>query len=130
MEKEYKDCEICHWRLPLNYPSNICPKCEDIKLFSDVRDYIRNNEVNEYMVADKFDIPISKVRKWIKEGRIEYVELGKRIVGTTCQRCGKAVSFGTLCSSCKRLMNMNDKKLVFAAADPKEEARMRFLDEK
>lgn len=76
-----------------------------------VKDYIRSNVVNEYMVADHFQISIKKVRNWIKEGRIEYVEKDTQIVGTKCQRCGKPVSFGTLCPDCMRLMNYNNKKI-------------------
>ena len=29
-------------------------------------------------IADEFDIPIYRVRKWVKEGRIVYVSCGKK----------------------------------------------------
>ena len=44
----------------------ICPMCEDALLFSAAKDYIRENDVNEFQVADYLDIPISKVKGWIK----------------------------------------------------------------
>ncbi len=124
-----EECKQCKRPLPVDYKFDLCPACREENLFADVRDYIRANEVNEYMVAEHFDIPIRQVRKWIREGRIEYTELGTQIVGAKCQRCGKPVTFGTLCTDCMRLMNYKDKQITLAAprADSNAE-KMRFLD--
>lgn len=110
MIENTKECKICHKLLSADYEGDVCPHCQEEDLFMRVKDYIRSNVVNEYMVADHFQISIKKVRNWIKEGRIEYVEKDTQIVGTKCQRCGKPVSFGTLCPDCMRLMNYNNKK--------------------
>ncbi len=128
---QYKECKNCQRRLDIAYPMDLCTNCQEDVLFARVRDYIRGQTVNEYMVAEHFDIPLRKVRKWIKEGRIEYVELGTQIVGTTCSRCNKPITFGTLCSDCMRLMNFNQKALLVAdlGTDRRKNARMRFLDE-
>ena len=98
-------------------------------IFALIKDYIRSNVVNEYMVAEHFHISLRKVRNWIKEGRIEYVENNTQIVGTKCQRCGKPVSFGTLCPDYMRLMNYNNKKIQLTPDfTQKEDNRMRFLE--
>lgn len=74
MIENTKECKICHKLLSADYEGDVCPHCQEEDLFMRVKDYIRSNVVNEYMVADHFQISIKKVRNWIKEGRIEYVE--------------------------------------------------------
>ena len=68
----YKYCEECKRPLPLTYKENLCPSCIEQKLFREVKEYIRENDVNEYDVAQHFHIPHMQVKKWIREGRIEY----------------------------------------------------------
>ena len=38
-----------------------------------MKDYIRENNVNEFQVAEHFGIPLSIVKRWMRELRIEYV---------------------------------------------------------
>ena len=129
MEQNIKECANCHKVLPADYAYNICPKCKEDELFSRVKDYIRFHDVNEYMVANEFQIPLRKVRGWIKEGRIEYVDKDTRIVGTKCQRCGKPVTFGMLCPDCMRLLNYSNKKIQIASNEERKDAgKMRFLE--
>ncbi len=129
MEQNIKECVNCHRVLPSDYAYNICPKCKEDELFSRVKDYIRTHDVNEYMVANEFQIPLRKVRSWIKEGRIEYVDKDTRIVGTKCQRCGKPVTFGMLCPDCMRLLNYSNKKIQIASNEERKDAgKMRFLE--
>ena len=57
-------------------PSALAPDVrEEMELFDAVRNYIRENDVNEFGVAAHFGIPVSRVKAWIREGRIEYKEL-------------------------------------------------------
>ena len=44
----YKYCEECKRPLPLTYKENLCPSCIEQKLFREVKEYIRENDVNEY----------------------------------------------------------------------------------
>lgn len=109
---------------------DLCSVCEAQLIFDDVRDYIRSEEVNEYDVAEHFQIPLEMVRQWIKEGRIEYKERGeKTIMNAYCQRCGAKVTFGTLCQKC--LKEMNDQRKgysVKSALEEQEPAKLRFLE--
>ena len=128
MEGYTRECTCCHKLLPEDYMYSMCPGCKEEELFSRVRDYIRGNEVNEYMVANEFQIPLRKVRGWIKEGRIEYVETDTKIVGTKCQRCGKPVTFGMLCPDCMRLLNYSNKKIQLVEnPEERKKDKMRFL---
>lgn len=124
-----KQCSRCHRILAAKFTEDICPACQEEELFGKVRDYIRSNVVNEYMVAEHFDISVRKVRGWIKEGRIEYTENEARIVGTKCQRCGKSITFGSMCRDCMRLINLNDKQIRLAEnPGDNKDSRMRFLE--
>ena len=98
--------------------------------FDKVREFVRNNDVNEYQVAEYFDIPVRMVKQWIKEGRIEYKEKDKAgIMSNYCSRCGQPVSFGTLCPQCLRLLNGEKARMIgFSKPEEGEEGEMRFLD--
>ena len=129
MLENAKECTICHRLISTKFEGDICPACQEEMLFSKVKEYIRSNRVNEYMVADHFQIPLKKVKNWIKEGRIEYVEKDKQIVGTKCEHCGKPVTFGVLCPDCMRLLNYKNKQIHLTAPDLNtEKDKMRFLE--
>lgn len=103
-------CEVCHRMLPARYTDNLCPSCKEQALFSEVKNYIRSNDVNEYQVAEHFEIPHSLVKRWIHEGRIEYKELhntkASKLQSLHCHECGTPIRFGTLCPSCQKMKNL------------------------
>ena len=86
----------------MTYKENLCPSCIEQKLFREVKEYIRENDVNEYDVAQHFHIPHMQVKKWIREGRIEYKDDHLNTITMHCTRCGAPISFGTLCAKCMR----------------------------
>lgn len=109
-----KGCKRCGRMLPDTYLDELCPTCRETVLFDQVRDYVRSDDVTEYQVAEHFDIPVEKVRAWIKDGRIEYKDKNVKssdgpagITGMYCSRCGARVTFGTLCTKCLKLLNEN-----------------------
>ena len=108
MREDLKVCKQCGRYLNKLYNEDICPECKDMNLFSEVKDYIRSNDVRESDVAEHFGIPIRKVRDWIREGRIQYkTEDGKgSIYGVHCQICGKSIDFGNMCSECRKRHNL------------------------
>lgn len=128
-DSNYKFCCMCSKPLPIDYEKDFCSACEDDVLFREVREYIRSHTITEFELAEVFNIPLAKVRRWIKEGRIEYVEREKKIVSTNCQRCGAPISFGTLCTECMRAINSSKEVAFLAIAPDKERDRMRFLSE-
>ena len=82
----YKYCEECKRPLPLTYKENLCPSCIEQKLFREVKEYIRENDVNEYDVAEHFgtlcakcmrqkDVSIhSSAREDISDSRMRFIE--------------------------------------------------------
>lgn len=101
-------CKECHRTLPKDYKDEICPACKERLLFSKVKDYIRANDVTEFDVAKHFEIPLFKVKGWIREGRIEYKDLKiPSLKNLHCQKCGKPISFGSQCTDCLRQSNVS-----------------------
>ncbi len=123
----YKLCTMCGRTLPISYEKDYCPACEDDVLFKDIREYIRTHDVTEFELAEIFHIPQHKVRKWIKEGRIEYVAGENKMMNTRCQRCGVPVSFGTLCPNCMRIMNGGKDVAYISSSKKTDSNRMRYL---
>lgn len=120
-----KYCEQCGRVLNTLYKEDICPECQEINLFAEVKEYIRSNDVREADVAEHFNIPIRKVRDWIKQGRIEYKDNGESSVRSVhCQMCGKPMDFGSLCPECRKLQGL---QVVAKKYGDAQEAGMRFL---
>jgi hypothetical protein len=96
-----------------------------MNLFNEVKEFIRSrNDVNENDVAEKFDIPVSKVRDWIKEGRIQYKGTSVNTISSVkCRICGKPIAFGVTCPECHSLENLK----VVANMKKADDAAMRFV---
>lgn len=119
-----KICPQCGTQLHEAYPDELCPLCIERNLFSEVKEYIRSNDVNEQDVAEHFNIPVAKVRGWIKEGRIQYKGESKdSISGVNCRFCGKPIAFGTTCADCRRLEDLQ----IIASMKKNEKGHMRFV---
>lgn len=127
---DYKYCEYCGTTLPRVSKSDYCERCQEILLFHEVKDFIRCNDVNEYQVADYFNLPLRVVKGWILDGRIEYKQTstGQKTLNDTlvCESCGTPVNFGSLCPKCLKSLNRNLKGFGLQKL-PREE-RMRFLN--
>lgn len=124
--EETPRCRQCGRVLPDVYEDgDLCPACQETNLFAEVKDFIRANDVKEMDVAEHFDIPVSKVRKWIREGRIQYKgEAGEAISGVHCQLCGKPIDFGTLCPDCHRMQGLK----IVAQQYAEQKSEMRFIN--
>ena len=70
----HKYCQHCGHAISRNSELDCCPTCQETILFAEVREYIRQNNVNEFEVAEHFGLPLSVVKRWMREHRIEYVQ--------------------------------------------------------
>lgn len=122
----FKYCEECKKPLPLTYKEVLCPTCMEQKLFHEVKEYIRENDVTEYDVAEHFHIPHHKVKQWIREGRIEYKDEHLNMISLHCAKCGASISFGTLCPKCMRQHDASGHATGQTKAD---NSKMRFLED-
>ena len=48
-----KVCENCNRPVPHGYKENLSPRCLDLALFREVKEFIRTHDVNEYEVAEQ-----------------------------------------------------------------------------
>ncbi|WHH61523.1 MerR family transcriptional regulator [Petroclostridium sp. X23] len=117
------------------------PLCADCRQ-QDEEDYKR---VKEYLyehrgatmteISEVLDVSISKIKRFLKEGRIEIIEDGNFVL--QCERCGASIKSGQYCEACT-IELMNDLKGVSNKAANKEHihsdgdaskktAKMRFL---
>lgn len=124
----FKFCSVCRRALPLNYEEEMCPGCVENELFGRVKEYIRSKDVTEYQVAEHFQIPHRKVKRWIEDGRIEYKEQTERIRNLHCSICGESISFGNLCQKCYK-EKYNTRAGYAPLQEGEHENKMRFLDE-
>lgn len=128
MAIDYKFCKMCKRMLPVSYKGEYCGDCEDLLLFDRVRDFVRSHEVNEYQLAEYFDIPLRQVKQWIREGRMEYKERSqKNLMHSYCVHCGARVDFGSLCPKCLKLLNGSPKGYGLVLSK-EEESKMRFIE--
>lgn len=124
--ESYKYCEYCGKPLPLSFEGSVCPACQDQQLFHEVKEFIRSSDdVTEYDVAKHFDIPIQKVKHWIREGRIEYKSDPASSITTHCVECGAPISFGRLCPKCLKKQSISGH----SNTNPNAPGRMRFFED-
>lgn len=122
----YKYCEKCNRPLPITFEGTICLDCVNQELFYQVKEYIRANDVTEYEVAEHFEIPLSKVKHWIREGRIEYKDDHlNSLITMHCRKCGAPIQFGTYCTKCQKLAGASGHSLSNFSTD---DGHMRFID--
>ncbi len=127
-----KVCVNCGRRLVRSSENGLCPMCAEQELFNEVRDYIRANDVKDYDVAQKFGIPLNKVKEWIRQGRIQYKNdptMKSVIMGNYCQVCGQPTNFGTICPKCmKEKKKENIQGVAIGKPQGDGNKKMRFMD--
>jgi flagellar operon protein (TIGR03826 family) len=99
---EFRNCPVCGNLF--NYVSRyMCPTCIEVeeKEFETVRKYVRDNEgATIFSVSQATGVNEEKIIRFLKEGRL--IARGMVLEGElTCERCGKVVTEGTMCETCK-----------------------------
>ena len=65
-------CKTCGKRIPMSNTRDICNDCLKVKIFPQIRDFVRENDVSAFELAEMFDIDLEIVEDWLREGRLEY----------------------------------------------------------
>ncbi len=99
-----KFCAWCHRPLAEDCEFELCAACQESMQFREIREYVREHDVNEFQLAEAFGLPLRQVKRWIREGRLEYKEIAQRIKNLHCENCGKQIQFGSLCPECNRAL--------------------------
>ena len=65
-------CVVCGRAMASSYKGDTCQECKEEAIYPQVKEYVLHHDVGELEVAEKFDIPVSTVRKWVRLGYMDY----------------------------------------------------------
>ena len=70
-----KLCSNCGKPMARSHKGGLCPACLDDMLYPQVKDFILHNNVTVMAGAEHLDITLQKDRRWLSDGRFEYIGL-------------------------------------------------------
>lgn len=116
----------------------LCPSCSkklDLK-FEEVKEFIYENpRVGMQEVSEVCEVSIPQIKQWVREERLSFAE--DSVITLDCESCGASIRTGRYCKACKHELARGFKELypkrgsqTAGKKDPRESARMRFLDNK
>ena len=131
---EVKPSKCSKCGLMLEYKGNgeyICSGCGNVERddFGKVRHYIEENGPSKATdIAAGTGVDISKINRYLKQGKIEIPEGGGPYI--KCERCGCDIRYGRFCPSCALSM-CNDMKVALDVGEVprqrKNSGKMHFL---
>ena len=68
----HRTCAKCHRPIAASTQGDLCPTCLNDEFYREIKEYIQENDVTELEVAEKFNLPLSQIKEWIKDGRLVY----------------------------------------------------------
>lgn len=131
---EVRSCKKCGSLFNFVSGLPLCPACmkEIDDKFPAVKQYIYEHPgVGIQKVSEEKEVPISLIKRWVKEERLEFAE--GSAMGVECERCGKMILSGRYCDSCKA--DMKNQFSSVLKSEPKQKkkieketnAKMRFF---
>lgn len=117
------NCPKCGRLFVKNQFRDICEVCykEEEKLFEKVYNFLRKRENRTATLAQVVaatEVDETLIIKWIKKGRIQLLQFPN--LGYPCDKCGKLIREGRLCSECNQGLQQQLQKL--------EEEKQRQID--
>lgn len=101
---EVRNCRKCGKIFTYMGGSPLCQACKQSEEedFKAIKDYLyRNPGSSITQVAAELDISVEKIRRFLKEGRLEITgDDGNMIL--ECENCGKSIKSGRFCDECER----------------------------
>jgi flagellar operon protein (TIGR03826 family) len=80
----------------------VCQDCreDDERIFKRVKEYLYDHAgASLSEVSTTLDVSVEKIKRYLKEGRLEIVGDGANMV-LECEKCGKSIRTGRFCNSC------------------------------
>ena len=135
IKMEITTCANCGRLFNYIRGDRICTNCQkslDDK-FTEVKKYVRENPnvgINE--LSKEMDVSIRQIHRWVREERLVFSDDSP--IGIPCECCGVTIKTGRFCEACKKQMAntfgnaIRKEHAPEPKRDPRERARMRFLD--
>ena len=111
------NCAVCGHFFEVFGLETVCRGCieKDMNDFDRIRDYLYSHPMAKvFEVSNNLDITVPKIKRYLKEGRLEIVE--KDNVFLKCEQCGKPVCSGTKCDDCLS-QSTHDYKSTFTSSN-------------
>lgn len=133
---EVRNCKGCGKLFNYLQGPPLCPTCMkalDLK-FEEVKEYVYDHpRCDMQEVSDECGVTIPQIKQWIREERLSFAD--DSMIGIDCEGCGVTIKTGRFCKACKDKLakGFTDlypmEKPVQRPRDPRENPRMRFLDQ-
>lgn len=94
-------------------PSKYCPDCSvrEEQQYQIVRTYIKEHQgATVYEVSEALDVPRGKILQYLREERLEVSPSSTTFL--SCHACGKAITTGSYCDSCKKRYDTSSTKVI------------------
>lgn len=119
--EQLKSCKICGRLLQSSENVNVCTNCveQDEIDYSRIREYlILHPRASIYEVATVLGVSISRIKCYLREGRIEIVENDNNFLD--CEICGVAIHSGKYCSECSKHASHDYKSTYVGNSNSKQ----------
>lgn len=135
--KEYKllevgRCENCGGILKdAGVGIYVCSQCghETLSPFGKVKKYIQENGPdNAYNISQGTGVPVSRIDKFLREGRIEIPDGSDCYI--TCEMCGTDIRYGRYCPTCATKLKKELSSALIATEIgevTKKSGKMRYM---
>ena len=132
---EVKNCRDCGRLFNYLGGPRLCPACREAleEKFLQVKRYIEEHRTAQLQqISDDNDVSIQQIKQWVREERLTFTD--DSVVGIECESCGVTIKTGRFCEACKKQMAntfgnaIKKEHALEPKRDPRERARMRFLD--
>ena len=131
---DVRNCRSCGRLFNYIGGAPLCPSCarELDQKFQVVKEYIYDNpSATIQQVSEDNEVSIQQIKKWIREERLCFSK--DSVVGIECENCGAMIKTGRFCLVCKdklanSLNSVYQNRQPQTQRDPRDSARMRFLD--
>lgn len=131
-----RNCRRCGKIFKYTSGAPLCQKCRQLEEedFKRIKDYLYQNPGSSLsQVSIELDISIERIKRFLKEGRLEIVGNGGNFI-LECERCGKPIKTGRFCYECSvnlsgRFKNAAKEisKSISKQDTPKKSSSLKYL---